>query len=266
MKTVAIIGVGPAGLMAAHACKLAGVPFHLFGLGDKSKLGGAQFLHKPLPLLNDDEPDFTLAYRLRGEASTYREKVYGTSGVPFVSMENVQDGQVVPAWSLERSYGMLWADIAGDGASVNVLDVTPEVVLDWQERDTFGLIVSTIPKTAMCNASARGLSHHFWSQDIRIMNETVLDGSIEANTIVYDGTPDVSWYRTSLINGIGSTEWGTSAPKVMPYKTVTARKPVRTTCDCFDGTNVLFTGRYGAWTKGLLAHDAFVHTWKALEG
>lgn len=267
MKTVAILGTGPAGLVAAHACKLAGVPFHLFGMGQKSMLGGAQFLHHQIPGLCGDEPDFHIKYHVVGDRRTYQRKVYGNAEVPFVSFANVSDGELQPAWALDKLYDGLWNEIAGGGSSINAMNVTPEILVQWIEAGTFDVIVSTIPKKELC-LSANGLivsAHHFWSQEVRVMQECIFETNMAPNTIMYDGTPNVSWYRTALINGVGSTEWGSGAPEKLPYDTFTLRKPVRTTCTCFEG-EVVFTGRHGAWKKGNLVHHAFVDTWKAVMG
>ena len=268
MKTVAILGTGPAGLMAAHACKLAGVPFHLFGLGQKSIMGGAQFLHHAVPLLhNAEEPEFYIRYRLTGNARSYAQKVYGNAEIPFVSFNNVFDGEVQPAWSLQKVYDILWEDIAGGGSSINEMNIGPVDVVNWIDDGTFGLIVSTVPKQAVCLSHNMliQVSHGFWSQMIRVIPECIFDTDLSDNTIMYDGTPNVSWYRTSRINGIGSTEWGSGAPDTLPYKNIAQlKKPINTTCSCFEG-EVLFTGRHGAWKKGLLVHHAFTDTWKALQ-
>lgn len=266
-KPVAILGTGPAGLMAAHACKLKGVPFSLFGLGDQSILGGAQFLHKALPYLDDETPDALLTYSVVGDPRSYKEKVYGAAEVQFVSASRVQQGQQVPAWSLVNSYQKLWDDIASGGNSINQLAVDPAWIFEKLEANRFQLIVSTIPRKSLCLTHAgidmTGRAHVFVSQTVRIMNQCVLGDSFD-NVIIYDGTPNVSWYRTSRIFGVGGTEWGESqSGKKLPYETVSAIKPLYTDCRCFTG-KVLYTGRFGKWEKGVLTHQAFIDTWNAL--
>lgn len=266
MKPVLILGVGPAGLMAAHACKLKGVPFSIVGNGGKSVIGGAQFLHAAVPLLTDAEPEGTLTYHVTGHESGYKTKVYGDSDVPFVSMGRVTDGQKVPIWSMQKNYDRLWDDIAGGGFSVSPADVTPEWLINEIEADRWRYIVSTIPRPHVCLSVAGmvdGPAHAFVSQQIQIANECMLNfvGDDGESHIWYDGTSNVSWYRTSVIFGEGSTEWGM---RDLPYKTVTVRKPISTTCQCFNG-KVMFTGRYGAWRKGILIHQAFVDTWRLLD-
>jgi hypothetical protein len=275
MKKVAILGAGPAGLMAAHAASQFGSLVSIFTQGvdgpTKSRLGGAQFLHKPIEGINDTfVPDGMLTYRLAGSNDGYQAKVYGEEPVPFVSMERVQDGMIVPAWRLEETYDRLWETYVQSSLDhINVVDVSAAWLMDLIEGGFFDLIVSTIPKTAVCLAHAGltdGRPHAFVSQSIRIRNECAFEGEAikAANTIWYDGSKNVSWYRTSMLFGVGSTEWGETAPARLPYDgVIKARKPLRTDCKCFDG-RVLFAGRFGRWEKGALTHDAYVETVKAL--
>lgn len=269
MKKVAILGTGPAGLMAAHAASLTGAMVHIFSMGGsngptKSRIGGAQFLHQPMPIINEPlSPDGTIKYLTAGTIEGYRQKVYGDADVPFVSMERLPVDGATDAWSLSATYDTLW-DLYCGGNAINVVNISPEWLIELLENIGFDLVVSTIPKTSLCLAHA-GLvpdTHTFVSQRIRIANVNSM--MFEDNTMVYDGTKDVSWYRASKIFGVCTKEWGEGAPAVLPYEdVVVAKKPIRTDCVCF-ADKVLFTGRHGAWRKGVLTHDAFKDTWKAL--
>lgn len=239
----------------------------IFSLGDKSMLGGAQFLHKPIPYLNDETaPKATLTYRLVGTPTGYQQKVYGASEVPFVSMQRVKDGEEVPAWSLLETYDTLWGEF---GEHINVQDVTPVWLQTHLDAGNFSAVVCTMPRHALCFAQAGhgDRPHSFLSQTVRIRNEAVFP-QLE-NTIIYDGTDNVTWTRSSMIFGVGSTEWGDewiNTDKVFPYKTVVVRKPLVTDCTCFsDQPHVVFTGRFGAWKKGVLTHQAFVDTWLLIQ-
>lgn len=273
MKKVAILGVGPAGLMAGYAASLRPntfVSFFSSGGDDgptKSRIGGAQFLHQALPGINNDRPDAQVKYRTVGGDTIYKEKVYGSADVPFVSMSRVSDGMQVPAWRLQTTYDRLWDLMIGHGNRVNVVDVSAAWLAALLDNGTFDLVVSTVPRPSVCLAHAGlidGRPHTFVSQPIRIMNRPAFD--IGDNIMIYDGTRNVSWYRTSNIFGVGSTEWSESAPERLPYDDpiVHVKKPISTDCSCFDG-HVLFTGRFGEWRKGVLTHDAFKAVWKAME-
>lgn len=272
MKRVAILGIGPSALMAAYAASFFGAFVSIFTRGDegsptKSKIGGAQFLHLPLPGINHDVPDAEIRYLTSGSTDGYREKVYGEEPVDFVSMSHVVDRTVVPAWSLSATYDLLWEQMVVP-ERVNIATITPVWLHELIESGNFDLIVSTVPRMAVCLAHAGlvdGRPHAFVSQPVRIMNRSTIE-ELPDNTMVYDGTRNVSWYRTSKIFGTGATEWSESAPDRLPYEEeiVKIRKPLRTDCSCFSD-HVLFTGRFGEWRKGVLTHHSFQNVYKELE-
>lgn len=255
MKPIAILGAGPAGLLAAHACSMAERPFAIFSHPQKSRLGGAQFLHTPIPGLTSDEPDAMLTYHTMGNADYYRHKVYGSNPhVPFVSMAFVEDGQQVPAWSLRDLYERLWLTF-NHGINPTSIDH------NWLKEHgaDFEAVIVAMPRDRICGPWA---NHQFQSHQVKILNEAISPGVMD-NTIHYDGTPDRSWYRQSLIFGTGSTEWGTQVnPPIAGLVTVT--KPLRTNCDCWP--EAIRVGRYGRWEKGVLAHDGYKRVAEYLGG
>lgn len=274
MKSIAIIGTGPAGLMAAQAVALHGHPFSLFSAPtptgvQKSVIGGAQFLHRAVPTISDeDAPDMMIRYRKRGTSEGYKKKVYGAGEVPFVSFDNVQDGEEVPAWHLHSVYDQMWDGICGPrGHSVNALRVTPETLTEWLEKQLWELIICTLPRPSVCRTHAGQAgpdqrAHGFWSQTIHVCDEPMGAGF---NEVLYNGDPEQSWYRSSNIGGNESTEWGERYPNYFKSRIRPIQKPISHDCTCWDGEPILFAGRYGEWRKGVLVHDAFVSTWKALE-
>lgn len=270
MKPIAILGVGPAGLMAAHACVLQGKMVALFSRGDmdtmpiKSKLGGAQFLHMPIPGINDvEKPDAEVRYVLCGTAAGYRRKVYGDNpAVPFVSMENVRHDQTQKAWNLQATYDLLWEALVAS-TKVNVEHIGPQWIDKALEGGWFETILSTVPAPALCRSAAglNGKPHLFAVQSVSIATTCVLD-NLPDNHVVYDGTSERSWYRCSRLFGIGGTEWSGIVP---PYgNLIKVSKPVRTTCDCYAG-QVVRLGRHGTWTKGVLTHDAFLEAYRVVQ-
>jgi len=249
-KPVAILGCGPAGLLAAHAVALAGQPIVIVSVPQKSRIGGAQFLHESIPELTPSRPDAVITYRVRGDAATYERKVYGPNRPGFVSFSNVYDGKVQEAWNLVGIYDRLWDAF---GESITPQEVSP----DWldQTQGDFSLVVSTVPLPSICRSN-----HRFDSVEV-----TLLDQCIEAvpdGTVLYDGTDDRSWYRSANLFGAKSTEWGEGVGSIPFPGAFRATKPLRTTCDCHP--DVVRVGRYGTWTKGQLVNDAFKQTVLAL--
>lgn len=246
MKPIAILGCGPSGLLAAHAVGMySGKPIAIFSKAPtKSRLGGAQFLHSDIPGLTDEDPEATITYRVRGNAETYREKVYGEMHPSFVSFSNLIDGKTQPAWNLIRMYDRLWDSLGG---SINDADIDD----DWfaKTANDFDGIVSSIPLPALCRTPE---AHRFQSVKTKILGECLED--VPANTIVYDGSPLRSWSRSSNLFGHEGTEWGAHVTPPFPNLSV-ASKPVSNRCDC--RPDVLKVGRFGTWTKGVLVNDAF---------
>ena len=274
MNPIAILGTGPAGLMAAHACSLSGRPFSLFSAPGKdgtvkpSRIGGAQFIHKPVPaLVNEDLPDFHVTYDLRGTEAGYREKVYGDAPVPFVSYSGVHDGEVQPAWNLRKIYDSMWEAIAGEGNSVNAVKITGSMLKEWLDQDMWDFVVSTVPRHALC-LGHEGLTpspHGFLSQDVFLANVNHAD--VPENTIIYNGAKEPSWYRASNLGGVHSAEWSNIAqvPSWQRSSIIKVSKPIAHSCDCWaDEPRVVFAGRFGKWQKGILVHDGFVTAAQAL--
>jgi hypothetical protein len=270
MKPIAVLGCGPAGLLAAYGIGLTGQPLAIFSNTEKSKLGGAQFLHKPIYGIHDeDNPDAVVTYHLHGTAAAYQEKVYGNDPVPFVSFSNVKDGQQQSAWNLLKTYDWLWGEF---GHTINEAQITPAWV--DENEDKFALILSTVPLVALCRHRVGAtppmpkvgdswypMHHRFTVQDIAIHPDNL--APIHDNTILYDGTREHSWYRSSLLFGVGGTEWSPQRSPVAPVRPLYHdRKPIATNCDCFP--QIVRLGRRGTWQKGVLTHHAFVGALEAV--
>lgn len=246
-KTVGVLGCGPAGLLAAHGVGMAGQPLSVHSQPVKSVQGGAQFLHQAIPGLTDTEPHYRIKYELLGTSIGYREKVYGLEGgtnPDFVSMDNVHDQQMQDVWDLGLVYEDLWEAF---GFAVNEAEINGKWMAE--HGNEFKLIISTIPKPALCIDPR----HKFEAQTIYI--DPVVPTHLAPNTIVYNGEPSPSWYRASRIGEAGGTEYSERTPAPPGVERFPVKKPIRTDCDCWP--NVLHVGRYGAWKKGILVHHAY---------
>jgi hypothetical protein len=126
----------------------------------------------------------------------------------------------------------------------------PEASKYWRR------VVSSIPAKAMCDDRLR---HTFNSRQVWAAGDAPERGimapiSCAPNTVVCSGERDRGWYRISNVFGHTTAEW--PIDRKPPIDTVSAvEKPISTTCNCWDFADRV--GRYGAWRKGYLAHQAY---------
>lgn len=258
MKTIAVLGSGPAGLMAAHAVGLCGAPLSVHSRPEKSVLGGAQYLHHHVPMLTAPEPDRIITNQLTGTPEGYRSKVYGTdpTRVPeHVSAMNITDGEQVGVWDLNAVYDMMWGWFRD---SINMATIGP----NWldEHANEFDLVISSIPAPALCR---RQDVHRFTYQEVWI--DPIVPAFVPQDTIIYNGDKEPSWYRASNIGGTaGGVEWSANGRKPPIPGLVLVKKPLTTNCDCYP--DVFRVGRYGQWRKGVLTHDAFFEVGQKLLG
>lgn len=246
--------------MAAHAAALCGQPVVILSYPKKSQLGGAQFLHEPIPELTDDEPDIMITYRRHGNPLQYQAKAYGMGPQPrFVSFDGVRDRMQQPGWNLRAMYDRLWEMYGGQ---ITEREISAQTLPGILEDSLFSVVVSSIPLRSLCRTPEETTpgGHRFTRQTVVIKNG-LCHGGHEENTIWYDGTRNVSWYRASNLWGVKATEWGISMASQVPYSmddAVTVQKPVMAVCTCWETEkNFVRVGRFGRWTKGVLAHDGF---------
>lgn len=253
----AVLGIGPAGLTAAHAIREAGYSVDLFSKTNlKSELHGCQYLHAPLPRFGARET--LVRYELWGTPDQYREKVYG----------QLWDGKVSPddflgehrAWDIRETYDRLWDIYPGNDCDLLPMDVNPKIldaVYDlW--RAEYDAVFSTIPAPNLCRQRS---THNFSSHDIWAVGDKLEEGIAAPmrpdadDIVVCNGKPHPSWYRSSSVFGLGTTEWPGNMPKPPVEGVVKVSKPLETDCDCYPG--ITRVGRYGAWKKSYLVHQVF---------
>lgn len=253
-RTAAVLGCGPAGLFAAHALVENGWSVRVFSKRRQSQMYGAQYLHAPIPGLtpNEEEP-VTVQYKLRGEVSEYREKIYGSMPVKVspeaLNMEH--DG-----WDIRAAYDRAWL-LYGDSVEDEL--ITPDWIASGA-LDGFHTVVSSIPLPELCAAKD---AHEFHAVGIWAFGDAPRRGQYvpyrpDPNTVICDGTRDTGWYRASHIHGHATMEWpGNKKPPLPGVASVS--KPIYSTCDCHTQHKWRFikVGRYGAWSKGVLSHQAY---------
>lgn len=261
MTRVAILGCGPAGLVAAHAAEKAGAHVEIFSKRRKSHMFGAQYLHEPIPGIDPGEPQ-EIRYLLEGSADDYRRKVYGHTYDGETSPEVMEENQTV--YDIRHTYDQLWERF---GKDVYHTDITSQSswILDMKVGVKFDNIISTIPMDILCANRYHRFSYQgIWAYgDAPDLGQYVdPEYAIPDGTVLCNGNEFPTWYRASRIFGHATFEW--SQQGTVPRLPVAeVKKPIETNCDCWP--KVTRIGRYGQWQKGVLVHHVYADTLKALE-
>lgn len=244
---IAVLGCGPAGLMAAHAATVEGHEVDIISEKNKSRIGGAQYLHEPIEGITEEAPDFWLSYVKLGDGPIYAKKVYGHPLAP-VSWDRFRAGEH-SAWSMVAAYDRLWSLYGGLISDQHIdSQSVPEIAAEYDK------VISAVPLPVICYNE----THEFRSQEIFLeeVGQTNLD-----NTVIYSGRFSEPWYRTSNINGESWTEYTKESVQYsneiveLGGAVIEGQKPLESTCDCHPG--VARVGRFGRWEKGQLVHNAF---------
>lgn len=269
-KSVAVLGCGPSGLLAAHAAGLCGWDFRIFSKKQKSSLHGAQYLHAAIPGLDCGTPHM-VEYKLNGSPEQYRHKVYGPDWDGTVSPEDYWEAHY--AWDIRRVYDMLWHKYQNEitnwefgGSTGNQRWITKALGLD-----RYDLVISTVPRTIWDSDNS-----HFERTTIWALGDTDMPRVDPAYrpapfTVFCEADHRVSWYRVSNIFGYCTVEWPYDPLKRLqsrltlrpPHKGASAvTKPLRYTGNA--APDFVHLGRYGAWQKGVLTSDCFFEAMKVL--
>lgn len=256
---VAVLGCGPAGLMACHAAVEEGHDVTVLSHKVMSPMGGAQYLHESLPGLH--VPGFKIRYTKVGNASGYAQRVYGDPNAP-TSWDQFPDGEV-EAWSLARAYEELallyWS-------KVKQHIVTPGGVarVMWD----YDLVLCSLPAFKLCQCPD---VHQFHSQEVRLWQQQQPIDATLPSTIIYNGLQgegSPAWYRASNIDRHGWVEWAVHdglQPNDVPVGAAKGLKPLHTDCTChIDHPQFKRIGRFGKWQKAVLVNHAYHDTKEAL--
>lgn len=249
---VAVLGYGPAGLIAAKVLMDEGHGVDIIGTGGKSVIGGAQYLNENVLNEHQTEPEGYIDVIKVGERDRYAEKVYGRSDID-VSWDGYEGRQ--PAWALGPVYDRLW-DYFEDRLIHDTLNGLSLAMLVDTER--YDVIFSSIPAHALCEWHTH---HSFRKANISLVPISPVK---MGNVILYNGRREDAWYRTSNIFGQAWTEFGVLAPSVqevdpgnaIPDQELPIQygfKPLGTNCDCHP--SVVRIGRFGTWDRKILLHN-----------
>jgi hypothetical protein len=248
MSRVTILGCGPAGLAAAAAVVSSGNRATVMSSSARpSTLYGCQYLHAPIPGY-ERAAHTRVSYSLIGTAGEYRQKVYGSNWTGKVSPEDFIGEH--DAWDIRETYLRMWDRLITDEV-VHFYRI-PLIENGIVPDEVFGsrpdMIISTIPAPALCYKP----EHRFKFHDI-YANGTTDAVPYPEDSIICDGTGEHDWYRISRVFGYQTTEWPKPPATSASYARVV--KPLETDCDCYPEYKRI--GRYGAWRKSYLVHQAF---------
>jgi len=241
MTKVAVLGCGPAGLLAAHAAVRNGASVVIYSdKAQPSQIGGAQFLHRAIPEITNTDPDAMCDFRHVGQRENYAKRVYGDP-LADVSWGSYAEG-LHPIWNMQQAYNQLWE-------RYSELIVVEEIYGDTLAKISKAedLVFSCIPAPALCRHQCKFVKQDVWIQTV----DNHFD-NLEC-AIVYNGSMSGEWYRWSSLFGHTFFEY----PQFRP-NAVKVSKPLRT--DCPGPThlgNIIGLGRYGAWEKHQLIHHAY---------
>lgn len=258
---VAVLGCGPAGLIAAHAAVELGHHVSVFSHKLKSRTFGAMYLHKPIHGVSPPEPEMEITVVKLGSREGYAANVYGDPHAD-VSWDKFSNGPT-PGWDLAATYEKLWEMY--EGIIVNKT-LSPPVIRSIEMR--YDTVFSTIPAKMLCEV----WEHDFESQQIWVLHGPA-DEESNANVMYYNGLPLTGfggWYRYSNIRGYQSWEY---SPKQIPryvegqavmrgLQIIDGLKPLRTNCDCRPG--IVRLGRFGKWDKHTFTHHSYTEVWDVL--
>lgn len=247
----AVLGYGPAGLIAAKTLADLDIPVEVIGAGGKSVVGGAQYLHEDIFHPAYSDPEGFIEFLKMGERDVYAGKIYPQVETS-VSWDNYEGAHA--AWSLRPVYDQLWG-VFEDLLVHDTLDGMSLAML--AETDRYDIIFNSIPAQAVCLDGMHG----FPRVPISLVNYSPI---AVPNVVLYSGRSSDQWYRTSRIFGEGWTEFGgnfkAEYDNIMldpeeegnDLKIHRGFKPLGTNCDCHP--DVVRIGRFGLWDRKVLLH------------
>lgn len=257
---VAVLGCGPAGLIAAHAAVMQRHDVIVFSKKRKSQMYGAQYLHRPIAGISEPLNYVTVDYQLRGSVLAYREKVYGKdlNGDQQSSVEALESSH--EAWDIREAYDRLWELY---GPEVQDTDLSRHIAIDNIIRMA-DLVISSVPAPVLCLSGHSFQGQQVWAAGEAHDQGITLPYPCPENTVICNGEDAPAWYRLSNVFGVKTVEWPVWVPRPPVGHPAAVVKPLRTNCDCYG--SIMRVGRYGRWQKGALSHEAYDLTVQATLG
>lgn len=245
---IAVLGCGPAGLLAAQGARATcGKDIVIFSIKKPSVMRGAMYVHREIPDITF-EPNGRLKYVKVGTKEGYALKVYGDPNADCSWDRYEGDYEF---WSMVGVYDVLWNHWE---KQIHEYTIDYNFFADLFKGPAFDLVISSVPLQNLCPEP----NLYTWRKErVYITDHSI----VNPDTILYNGLADDPWYRSSTICGHRSTEYPISnAPDAIEHGFIVA-KPLGTDFDpAVFGPRLLTVGRYGRWAKDELVHDAYYDT------
>lgn len=252
MTNVCILGTGIAGLLAAKAAEETGAEVTLYDQNPgNSGRTGLHYLHDPCGL--DLSPINVYNIILYDETKNTKPHMQYARKLKIPKENSLMDLQrKVEAYSMQEAYRAIW-DRFQDRAEERVIeprDLKKLIVEnDW--------VISSIPLNCIVSTVACMFLEY---KAFRGQPKGLGIGSIDKsyNIVVYNTDENYDWYRYSRIEGVEWTEGLTKGEfTVIKPINVNFKVPYK---------NLILTGRWGRWQRGVLAHESYYQVKKALGG
>jgi hypothetical protein len=251
MSTVAILGCGPSGLIAAHAAEQLGYTVTILSKKKKSIIPGSQHLQGAIPGVTPHYPEYTVEFVRLGTAEGYAQKVYGDPTHPC-GWESYRG--VHPSWSVQNVYDLLW-------------DRYEERIEPWEFNglsdmlgilDAYDCVISAIPQPIICYEAEK---HFFEGVPYYIKTLEIPPGDHNREIVVWNGLESDLWYRWSILGekcSIESTQFMTGC--------IEGRKAIYSNCNCYQDDGIIRVGRWAKWRHGVLLQHVYTDVVNQLAG
>lgn len=268
MSDVAVLGCGPAGLLAAYGVARAGHTPHIISKKVKSELPGSLHLRAHIPWLTNQYPDKVVGIVRIGSGNGYALKVYGDSD-RNTGWEHYD--RSYPSWNAQMVYDDLWdqfEDKIDDKSITNHEDL-------YEISVGHALTISTLPAPLLCHYHEDGLSqvhdtsskprgvHEFKSTPYFIEDLPLPEEERGREIIVYNGRLSDPWYRYSILGDKCAVEY-TRRPLTTGLKVSQGVKAINNNCDCWP--RIVRAGRWAQWKHGILLNHAYSVALEAAKG
>lgn len=250
MTKVCVIGAGIAGLLAALAADKAGAKVTLYDqFPGKAAPVGLHYLHDPCGL--DLEPVHVYNIILTKDGDATPPHVQYAKKLNIPGENSLKDlAMRVDGWNMQQAYTLLWKRFK-DRCEERTVEPKQVIAL----IKAYDLVVSTIPLQRLIpEVGCSGLEFKAYSGRPPGMGRALLGNT--NNVVVYNTDPNYDWYRYSCINGHEWTEGLTKGDHSII-------KPVNAEFQS-PYPNLLLTGRWGQWKRGVLAHESYYDVIKRL--